>query len=117
VSTISDGATTITPTLVLGHNVEAESRNVIHPILGGGVDVTLRDALPRTGTLVILCEDPAAAYAMFALHRAGAVLTYTDTDIPAASMDYVVVGTPRLDLDEETRVVTLVEAPFQEVLL
>jgi hypothetical protein len=117
VSTITDGATTLTPILVLGHTVEAESRNVVHRILGGGVDVTLRDALPRSGTLSVLCADAAAGYAMLAMHRAGSVLTLTDVDVPEVNMTYVVSGPVRLNLDEDTRELYVLEAEFQEVLL
>lgn len=117
-STITDGATTVTPTLVLGHEVSRRSRTVIHPILGRpDPDVTLREAALRRGTLRVLFPDAESAYVCFSMHAGLSVLTLTTPELPSASMSYVVDGDADLQLDEDTRERCVVEIPFQEVAL
>lgn len=116
-TTISDGATTLTPLLVLGWSPVRESRTRVHPLIGRpDPDVTVRPAALRSGTLRILCEDEAAAAAMEALHAAGAVLTIADDDVTAVSGAYIVSGLLSVELDPQTRRRWVVSADFTEVL-
>lgn len=117
--TISDGATSLQPLLVIGHQVSRESRNVVHKILGRpDPDITLREAGLRSGSLAILCATPADAYTMLAIHSNPGALTLTDTELPQASMQYVLAeGTAELVVDEQTQLRTVVSVPFQEVAL
>ena len=117
-STISDGVTTVTPTLVLGYRAGQRSRNVlIEPIDSPDPYVSLAAAQTRAGTWSYLFADEAEAEACRALHAAGSVLTLTDPDVSTVGMDYVVPddGEIVVELDPETRKAWIVEVDFREV--
>jgi hypothetical protein len=74
VDTITRGATVLHPKAILGWPLNRPTRTVVHPILNTDlVEVTVRPAGPRTGTLTTLWWDEPSAQAAFdALSMAGA---------------------------------------------
>lgn len=108
------GATTI-PLLVDGWTESAEGRNIINPVMGGGVDITLQPASKRNGTFTLVYPDEASAVAAFQMHRQAAVLTLSDSDRPSVGMSYVLAGSLSRSLDDESRDFWLVTVEYQEV--
>ena len=115
-TTISDGATTVTPTLLLGYRMRRVSRNVVRAVIGSNAPaVSLRAAKLRTGTLEFLCADKPVAAALVALLSTDQELTLHDTDHPDLGFTFVTVGQGAdLELDPETRRRWLVRVDVQE---
>jgi len=116
-TTLTDGVTTLTPTLNLteGYNLSRESANQLHWILGDpSPAVTLRPAKLRTGTLKLRFVTESSADAAVAMHARPAIFTLTDTDLPLSSMRYVLDGTVARDLDPEA-FVWIVSVDYQEI--
>lgn len=115
--TITRGASSVSPRLVLGYQSERTAGNLIHPIIGrADPDVTLAAAGLRTGTLELLCLTLADALAVEDLHAGEGVCELEDTDAPGLGMYYVAAGKIELELDDETRAVWIVRVEYQEVL-
>ena len=114
-ATLSNGSTTITPTLRLTASATVTSRNKIHELLGGGVAVTFGAAPLRTGTLELFFDTETAADAAETFHRDGFVFAITDPDNPSLNMNYVVAGSIERTLDPETRRRWLLKIDIQEV--
>lgn len=113
---ISDGTTTITPTLVLGYEASTESRNVFHQIIDRAApDVSLSPDSLRNGRLQMFFDERTAAWEAHALHTQSAVFTLVDGDVPEANMSYVREGGMSITLDPQTRVRWLLNVGFQEV--
>lgn len=116
-TTITAAATTITPDLVLGYDVESESRNVLHQILNRvDLDVSLRGEGLRSGTLELFFMTREDAFAAQELHQLFASFQLEDIDAPELDMVYVRVGRMRLHLDRLTRTRWILDVGFQEVL-
>lgn len=114
--TVNDGSgDSVSPTLVLGYQVERESQNIVHQIIGGGIAVTLVRPNPRTGTLELFFLEEADAFDAADKHAAETTFTLSDTDRPSINMTYVVSGSVYVELDPETRNRWLVSVDFQEV--
>lgn len=120
-TTITTGATVITPTIVLGYEESREAQSIVHPILGSTTpDVTLRPAVLRTGrlscgfsgatseTLSKSAADTLAGASTFAL---------ADTDRATVAMTFVVPQGSQVTrtLEDETRNAWVVSFDFQEV--
>jgi hypothetical protein len=117
VSTISDGTTTITPASVTELRSAQPARTIAHEIIGGDTEYTLRDAGPRTGSLVLVFEVEADADAARAALAASAVWTFTHPDRPSAGMSFVVVGGDRsVEPDPQTAAAWTIAVPFGEVV-
>jgi hypothetical protein len=115
-STISNGSATITPTLILGYESDAESNNVVHKIIGrADPDVSLAPDSPRSGTLELFFESYADAWEARGLHAAPAVWTLTDPDVPAVNMSYVRDGSMTISLDPDSRELWTLSVGYQEV--
>jgi len=117
-TTITHASGTIVPAVVDGYEASIEARSIVHVILGrADPDITMRPAGLRTGTLSLVFDSRAEAWAAVAALSIPQVLTLTDADVPEVGMSFVVAGgalEPRLD--DETRSVWTVAVPFQEVL-
>lgn len=82
-TTISNGTTSVTPTLVIEYAHRRPARSIVHDVIGSAVpDVTLRPAGTRSGTLRAVLTDPADVTALDAMLAAASVLTVTSTDEP-----------------------------------
>lgn len=114
-TTLSNGTTTLTPTVVLGWNSEQSSKTQIHEILGSATpDVTTRPALLRSGTLEVLFATEADANTCRTMHTAAGTFTLASTDLSYISFDYVVTGTVKVEMDD-TYTQWLVSIGYQEV--
>lgn len=112
-----DGVPRIEPLLVLGHNSNWTSNNVVTDILGTSEPyVTLRTAGLREGDLAFLFDDEAKAQAAVQMHTQADKFVYTDTDHPYDSMTYVVAdGDISIELSPETLTHWFVTVPYIEV--
>jgi len=115
-TTVTSGATTLTPVLVNGYRSTREAGNIVHQVIGTEWPaVTLRPARPRSGTLAMLCASLSDALAMEALHANAATLTLADTDLAGLAMAYVASGRIEVELDRDTRAHWWVRVDFQEI--
>lgn len=107
----------VTPLLTLGYSSSAQSLNVTHQVLGGDLDVTVRAAGMRTGTLQFLFSDEDDAAACELMHRQPMSFTLTDDDRATIDMTYVIApaGNIARALDGDTRDQWTVSVDFQEV--
>lgn len=103
------------PLVVNGWEESAAGRNIVNPIIGGDVDVTLQQASLRRGTFELVYQDEDEAAYAFAMHQRPSTFTISDTDRASTSMTYVVDGQISRALDEETRDYWIVRVEYQEV--
>lgn len=50
---ITSGATVVEPSALSSYSADQEGGTIVHPILGGGRDITLRPVNPRTGSMTL----------------------------------------------------------------
>ena len=117
-TTITHAAGVITPTIQDGYAAKIASRNRVHTILGRrDPDITFRPAGLRTGTLPLVFESRADAWAAAGTLVLPQQFTLTDPDVPEINMVFAVPeGDLEPTLDPDTRSVWLLNVPFQEVL-
>jgi hypothetical protein len=115
-TTISDGTTSYIPLLALGWESSREAQNVLHPIVGSAsVEVTLRPAGLRTGTLELLTETLDDALNIEALAAQAKVLTLTHDDLLSLAMSFVASGDITVTLDEDSQIYWTVSIDYTEV--
>lgn len=84
---------TIQPLAVTTYLTSREAGTIVHPILGrSNPDVTLRPAMPRTGTLTLAFTDEADAKDAEDVHAAGGVFSLTSDTLTTIDMTYVPNG-------------------------
>ena len=116
-TTITDGHTTVTPTLVMGWQTSQDTRNIVHPIIGSSnPDVTIKPSNLRTGEMSLLFDTYVQADLCRALHANAAVFQLYTDDFPAANMNYVVFQEVKLTLEETGQRYWIVNIQFQEVI-
>jgi hypothetical protein len=103
------------PLLIDGWQESVDTRNVLNPVVGGGVDYTLYPASLRSGQFVAVFDDEDAAAELLRMHQRPARFTLQDADRPSVAMLYIADGTVTRALDDESRDYWLVTIPFQEV--
>lgn len=117
-TTITSGASTITPTVVLGYSADREAQTIVHPILGvAAPDVTLRPATLRSGNLELGFQGASAqanSKAAADLLSAAATFNLVSTDLTTIPMAFVVQGSVTRELEGESRDAWLVSFDFQE---
>lgn len=114
-ATISDGVTTISPAMRVSFADTYESRNVIHPLLGGGVAATFGAEPKRTGTLSMVFRSEGAANTAYLFFKNGYVFELVDDDAPTTNMVFVVAGGISRELNGDTFNVWQLDVDFQEV--
>ena len=115
-TTITHGASTITPILVLGYGADRAANNIVHAIPGrSNPDVTLRPANLRTGTLELGFTSELESKDAADLHATGGVFTLSDTDRASVGMSYVASGRISRALEDTTRGAWVISVDFQEV--
>ncbi len=114
-TTISDGITTLHPILWMDYKSTRAANTKVHPLMGGGVALSLAPASPRTVNIALLFEDEAESKTCEDMHAGTGVITITEEGRDTASMQYVVVGTIGRDLDPETADRWIVSAEVLEV--
>lgn len=115
-TTITHSGGVITPTIVNGYSAARSPRSILHPILGRDADdVTFRPTALRKGTLKLVFALEADAHAAVEVLAVPQVLTLADPDVNIG-MEFVVAEEDIVpQLDDETRSVWIVQAPFREV--
>ena len=102
--------------MVLGYESVRQSGNKLHAIIDRpDVDVTLKAAGLRTGTLTFGYLTYAAALVCEEMHAQPDVVTLTDDSVPGVAMTYVATGGITTSLDDESRAAWTVAVEFQEV--
>ena len=115
-TTITSGATTITPELVTGWESTNDTYNIVHDILSKNTpEVTLRGSQTRSGTLTMLFLTEASCETARALHTGSNVLTLASTQITAANFQYVVAGNVSTVLDDDTRRYWTLSVDYREI--
>lgn len=112
-TSMSNGAVTITPDQVLVWETTTDSGNSIHELVGSGIDVTLGDDLTQTGTIRCVFLDEAAAIAAQLAFRAAAVWTLTSPR--SIGMQFVRAGQMTLKLHEQTLSAWHLDIGYREV--
>lgn len=115
-TTLTRGDHVVTPDLVLNYESSAESSNKFHLIIGGTLDVSLGNDLPRSGRLELFFLTFDDAEQARQLHSAPGVWTLADTDWPGLGMSYVRRGAMEHILEDETRNRWLLTIGYQEVV-
>jgi hypothetical protein len=110
-----DATETTTPELVDGYSATRTTGNVIIPILGGGIAVTMRPAQPRSGTLRLFYPDEADAAAAAAMHALVGTFTLTSDERDSIEMTFATSGQITIELDDETRDLWVVSVDYQEL--
>jgi hypothetical protein len=111
-----NGAGSTTPTTVLSPWATSwQSRNIIHDLIGGGIAVSLVAPRPRSGTMELLYQTEALAFAAATLHQEETTFTLIDDQTTNVSMTYVVAGEVSVRLDEETLKAWVVTVGYQGV--
>ncbi|MGP6170628.1 hypothetical protein ACTU6V_05405 [Microbacterium sp. A204] len=115
-TTITHSAGVITPTVADGYQASRTPGTIMHPILGReGDDVTFRPAALRKGTLTLVFAVEADAHAAVTVLVTPQVFILDDPDVSISMLFVVADGDIVVSLDDETRIVWIVEAPFREV--
>jgi hypothetical protein len=115
--TASNGAGTTTPHLVLvPYQANLESRNIVHDLSGGGIAVSLVPPRPRSGEFEALYLTEAEAFDALTLHQQPTSFELAESDVPTVGMTYVVDGTVRIRLDDQTQHVWILTIGYQEIL-
>lgn len=115
-TTITLGATVVTPTMVLGYESEREHGNQARDIQDSNEpDIDFKEAGLRSGTLDLFCNTHALALSVEALHCNVGVFTLASSELPGIDMDYVPLGRVRSKLDPDTARRWIVSVDFQEV--
>ena len=115
-TTVTRGATVLTPLLVTGFESVQESGNLIHPILGTSApSVSYAPSTLRTGTFEFLVATAAIAESWRSLHLTSGIFVFYDAD-NALTINYVPNGDVTVTLDDESRTLWLVKVDWQEVI-
>lgn len=114
-TTISDGTTTLTPVLWMDYESTRQAGTRTHTLVSGKQSITLAPAGPRRVRVALLFDDEAASIACETMHAGTSVITITEDGRPTHSMQYVVMGDIRRELDKETAAVWIVSAEVQEI--
>ena len=116
-SSISDGATTLSVISFLGWADDRESASNLHDIISrSDPDVTLHEARSRSGSFQALCADMVDGWALRELLSGAKVFHLVNTDLPDTDMDFVMVSAG-IELDEVTLTRSVVTVEFRQVLL
>lgn len=112
---ISNGITTLHPELWMDYKSARTANTKVHPLMGGGVAISLAPASPRTVTVALLFLTEAESKQCEDMHAATGVITITEDGRDTASMQYVVTGQVRRELDPDSRELWIVSAEVTEV--
>jgi hypothetical protein len=116
--TATNGAGTTSPLTVLSpFETSSVSRNVVHPLIGGGLVVSLVAPMPRSGSFEALYATEAEAFACAALHEHETSFALDESDRPHIAMTYVLDGSGvSVRLDEDTLDLWVVTVAYQAVI-
>jgi hypothetical protein len=113
---ISSDAGSFSPYLRLSAQQTIDSRNVIHPLLGGGVAVTFGGDSLATTTLELLFTSEADSLDAYTQLNDGHVFELTDYSKTSTSTYFVVAGSIDRQYLTETEDTWLITVDIQEVI-
>ncbi|GAA2843605.1 hypothetical protein FB468_0576 [Leucobacter komagatae] len=114
-TTITDGTTTLHPTLWMNYRSTRESNTQVHTLQSGKNALTLRPAGSRRVTVALLFEDENESKRCEDMHARPGIITITEDGRDTASMQYAVIGSIERALDPETASVWFVTVEVLEV--
>jgi hypothetical protein len=103
------------PYLRLNAEQTLDSRNVIHPLLGGGVAVTFGGDTLQTTTLEMLFTSEAASLDAYTKLNTGHIFELTDYSKPSTSMFFAVAGSITRQYVTNSEDTWLITVDVQEV--
>jgi hypothetical protein len=112
---ITSDAGSFSPYLRLSAQQTIDSRNVIHPLLGGGVAVTFGGDSLATTTLELLFTSEADSLEAYTQLNNGHVFELTDYSKTTTSMIFTVAGSIERQYLTETEDTWLITVDVQEV--
>lgn len=113
---ITSDVGTFTPALRVGAAETIASRNVVHPLLGGGVAVTFGGAAESTTTLELVFKTEALALDAYNQLNTGHVFQITDTNKPTTSQYFSVAGNLTREYNGDTPDVWVITVDVQKVV-
>jgi len=115
-TTITAGATTITPALVLGYDTTTRAGNVMHQIIGSSAPaVTFFPESLRSGELKLMFPSRALAWAAQTFLKAQTIFTLASTDETLIGMKFVRDGSMSIALDNDMLEFWQLTVSYQEV--
>lgn len=115
-TTITAGATTITPDLVLDYEARSETSNTIHEVLNSDARaITLGVESLRAGTLNLYFATQTAAWAAHTFLKTSTLFTLASTDATVIGMRFVREGRMSIEIDTRTMTRWLLHVNYQEV--
>ncbi len=112
---ISSDVGDFSPLLRLSASATIDSRNIIHPLLGGGVAVTFGGDSQATSTLEMLFTSEAASLDAYTKLNTGHIFQLTDYSKTSTSMYFVVSGGITREYLTESDDTWLITCDVQEV--
>lgn len=108
------GGTVTAPLLIIADTFKTKraANTKIHQLLSGSVAVTMRQAAPRTGELVLLYATKSAAETARDTFALPVVFTYSD-DAPAETLTFVVTDQVTCELATDTMSRYILTVPYQ----
>lgn len=105
------------PLAVAGYEAARESRNVIHDLLDGSIGVSYIAPRPRSGDLVTVYTDRAAAFEAYNMYAEETAFTYSSDEIPELGMTFALDGQLTIESEnvDEELTVWYVRVGYQEV--
>lgn len=115
---LTDGTTTIEPTLWVTSDQAYHSQNRVHELMSGRVAITLGGVTPRRGAIGLLFDSEAAATACVDLHREGKVFQISEPGRPSRGMTYVLAEGGAIEREQltEYRDLWMIRIDYQEVI-
>lgn len=112
---ISSDVGSFSPYLRINAEETIDSRNIIHPLLGGGVAVTFGGDSLKTTTLEMLFTSEAASLDAYTKLNTGHIFELTDYSKTTTSMYFAVAGSISRQYLTETEDTWIITVDVQEV--
>ncbi|WP_292763748.1 hypothetical protein [Microbacterium sp. UBA3486] len=114
-TTITHAGGVITPTSMPGWDARADLRSIVHTIMGrSDPDITRRPTGMRRGTLTLVFESGAAAYAARSILAVTQPLDLGNPSVGQVTMRFIVAGNELGEVIEDAGQWVL-SVPFQEI--
>lgn len=117
-TTITDGTTTYTPTVIVGYGADQVSRNVQHTVFGVAAQaITLRAANMRSGQLTAVMSSFTTASNLRTMLTTALKFTLADSGFSSIGMNFVIPADGKVSLapDTSSYAAWLVTFDYQEV--
>lgn len=113
---ITSDVGSFSPYLRLSAEESIDSRNIIHPLLGGGVAVTFQNENLKTSSLELLFTSEADSLDAYTQLNTGHIFELTDYSKTSTSTYFVVAGSIERQYLNETEDTWIINVDIQEVV-